>query len=87
MRWTLEHCGIKRWVFAIEMINYSGDKPTKLVYSFQFAEFNTAGELVEMKNNEIEELTNHCQKCYEEQKTAFEKRNHSKHQVSVSTLI
>lgn len=28
-----------------------------------------------MKNNEIEELTNYCRKCYEEQAPAFEKRN------------
>ncbi|XP_031631249.1 CCAAT/enhancer-binding protein zeta [Contarinia nasturtii] len=42
-----------------------------------FAEYNTSDELVEMKNNEIEELTNYCGKCYEEQKTAFAKRNPS----------
>lgn len=30
-----------------------------------------------MKNNEIEELTNYCGKCFEEQKVSFEKRNPS----------
>lgn len=47
-------------------------------FYLQFAEFNTGSELVEMKNNEIEELTNYCQKCYEEQKSAFEKRKNIK---------
>lgn len=42
--------------------------------SLQFAKYNTSGELVEMKNNEIEELTKLCQNCYEEQKPHFEKR-------------
>lgn len=56
------------------MILYQCYEQTKYENLFQFAEFNTSGELVEMKTNEIEELTNYCHKCYEEQKLAFEKR-------------
>lgn len=33
---------------------------------------------MEMKNNEIEELTNLCGKCYEEQQPQFEKRKYFK---------
>lgn len=56
------------------MILFQFFKQTKYENLLQFAEFNTSGELVEMKTNEIEELTIYCQKCYEEQKLAFEKR-------------
>lgn len=42
--------------------------------NFQFAEHNSDGEVIELKNHEIEEITNNCRKCYEEQKLSFEKR-------------
>lgn len=56
------------------LISFETADATKKCVYFQFAEYNSNSELVELKNNEIEELTNHCRKCYEDQKVSFEKR-------------
>lgn len=45
-----------------------------LITMLQFAQYNTGGELTELKNHEIEEITNYCRKCFEEQQSSYEKR-------------
>lgn len=71
----LEHSGIKRYKFKYLCLNCWANESIS-VFLLQFAKYNTSGELVELKNNEIEELTNLCGKCYEEQQPQFEKRKY-----------
>lgn len=42
----------------------------------QYAKHNTS-EVEDMKINEIEELTNHCRRCYENELSSFEKSKYS----------
>lgn len=73
MEWILEHIGIMWYVNNPYQIKWAS-QIENIVYFFQFAEYNSNGEVIELKNHEIEEITNHCRKCYEEQKLSFEKR-------------
>lgn len=58
-------------------INHAQRAKYILLIHLQYEKFNTGEELLDMKDTEIAELTNHCLKCFETELVGFQKRDPS----------